>query len=568
MQVLVFYHQYKANKNINGPGWWLLWSAFETLAFLLMLLRTIPLLLPLVIVFQDGIVLAGTIFVYIGVLRFFDNKVVWKFIIPFFLVFIVLHQFFFFIKDDIQIRTLILDLFLSSVGFLTGICIYRNKFKAIAQTASFNMVIFFVHGCIFVYRSVMIITGTSVTAVFSPNLFNFIQYFDALVVGLLWTFGFIIMLNQRLNSEISEAKTHFEQIFNTSPDAVVITRLRDGLFVDCNENFTRISGFSKKNIIGKSVLDFNIWKNPDERGILLKKIAEQGFCENDEILFQRKNGEVFTGLLSANTIMLKGINHLLSVTRDITDLKLAEAEIKLKNEELQKINAVKDKLFSIIAHDLRSPFTTILGYIDLLQMNLHKYPVAEIEEMIEAIQISAKNSYKLLENLLNWAKTQTEQMQLNLGMVNIDNVINDVISFVKVQAIEKNISITYNQGSINPIITDENIVNTVLRNLIINAVKFTNRQGLINIKAIEKEEFVEIEVSDNGIGMTEETINAIFVDIVHNSQRGTNQEKGTGLGLTICKEFIEKLGGKIWVESELDKGSSFYFTIPVRKLEN
>jgi len=568
MQVFVFFQQCTANKNINGPGWWLLWSAFESLAFLLMLFRNLPGMLSFVIIFQDGIILAGTLFVYIGVLRFFNKKINWNFIVPFFILFMVLHLYFFIVDDNIQLRSFVFDLFVAVVAFLTAIGIYRNKFKAIAQTANFNVVIFTVHGSVFVYRSIMIMMGTSVTEFFAPTFFNFIQYFDALFVALLWTFGFIIMLNQKLNYETSVAKMHFEQIFNTSPDAVVITRLKDGLFVDCNENFTKITGYSKLDIDNRSTLEINIWKNPNERYQMVAAIENNGFYENAEISIQRKNGTIFTGLLSAKKIMLNETPHIITVTRDISNLKQAEAEIKIKNEELQKINAVKDKLFSIIAHDLRSPFTTILGYIDMLQRDLHKYPIKEIEEMLGAIQSSAQNSYKLLENLLNWAKTQTGQLNPSLQNVYLNRVVENVILFVQAQANKKNIGVNYHQMG-NPVIfTDENVVNTVLRNLVSNAIKFTNHDGIINITALEKEGFTEISVSDNGIGISDNIKNNLFVDVVHQSQRGTDFEKGTGIGLTICKEFIENLGGKIWVESELGKGTTFYFTIPKSKESN
>ena len=562
MQVLVFTHQYKANKNIKGPGWWLLWSAFETFAFMLILLREIPAMLWLIIIFQDGIVLAGTIFLYIGVVRFFDKKINWKFIIPFFASFMLVHLFFFFIKDDIQMRSLFFDIYLSIVGFLTAICLFKNKFPSIALTANFNAAIFIVHGCIFVYRSIMIMMGTSVTDIFSPTLFNFIQYFDALVVGLLWTFGLIIMLNQRLNFEISEAKIHFEQIFTTSPDAVVITRLSDGLFIDCNDNYTRISGFTKEDIKGKSSIGINIYKNNSDREKIVNILKKKSFFENHELLLKRKNGEIFPGLMSAKMIMLNTVPHIISVTRDISNLKEAENEIRLKNEELHKLNAVKDKLFSIIGHDLRSPFTTIMGFTDLLENNLRKYPLEEIEEMIGIIQNSARHTYKLLENLLNWAKTQTGQMHIYLEKISLNFIIQDVVYLSKAQAFKKNISINYLQKNELIVTTDENLLNTVLRNLVNNAIKFTNQNGIINISAIMKNDVVEISVSDNGIGLEDELKKNLFVDIIRQSQRGTNQEKGTGLGLTICKEFIEKLGGKIWVESEVGKGSTFYFTVP------
>jgi diguanylate cyclase (GGDEF)-like protein/PAS domain S-box-containing protein len=369
MQFLVFLNQYKTNREVNGIGWWLLWSIAESVGFILILLRSIPYLLSIIIIFQNPIILLGTIFIYIGLMHFFEKKINLKIIVPFFFSFLALHLFFFLGKDDIIIRSIIINAALSIVGFFTAISIHKNKFKAISSTANFNEFIFLVHGFIFAYRTIMMISGTPASDMYAQTFFNFIQYFDALIVGLLWTFGFIMMLNQQLNSEMSEAKIHFEQIFNTSPDAVVITSLSDGLFVDCNEGYEKITGYSKEEILGKSTIETNIWNNIIDRNEVIRLVIEYGYCDNYEATFRKKDGSLITGLMSVKMITLKGVPHFISVTRDITRRKQAELALSESEAMLNGIFntanigiAITDKYGKYIMFN--NWWVTRLGYTD------------------------------------------------------------------------------------------------------------------------------------------------------------------------------------------------------------
>lgn len=563
IQVLVFFYQYKINKNIKGPGWWLLWSATESIAFVLIFLRYNPSLQQFVIVFQNILLLLGAIFIYIGALLFFDRKVNLKFIVPFFLAFLITHFYFIFLNDNITLRSINISAFLSLLSFLTAISIFRYKKSSIDLTANFNTIIFIVHGCIFAYRSIMIFMGTQVTDVFSPTLFNFLPYFDAIIVSLLWTFGFIMMLNQRLNSEITDAKTHFEQIFNTSPDAAVISRLNDGLFVECNESFTKISGYTKQDISGVSSLDIKLWKNQHDRFEMIRMIKEKGYCENFESLFQRKNGQVFSGLLSAKILMLKGIPHLISVTRDITYRKQIEEEILFKNEELKKLSAEKDKFFSIIAHDLKSPFNLFLGLTAVMVENSQHMTLTKIMDFSRKMNESATNLFRLLENLLEWSRMEQGSIPFNPTNIQLLSLINESLIIILETAKSKGIEISSNITSDFEVIADKNILQTIIRNLVANAIKFTPRGGKITISAMACDtKNIEISIKDSGIGMSPALIDNLFKLDVQSNRKGTENESSTGLGLILCKAFIEKHGGNIWVESEEGKGSVFYFTIP------
>jgi PAS domain S-box-containing protein len=243
---------------------------------------------------------------------------------------------------------------------------------------------------------------------------------------------------------------------------------------------------------------------------------------------------------------------------DITKQK--ENEIQLKN-----LITTKDKIFSIIAHDLRSPFNGILGFSELLSENMRDFEIEESEKYVEIINTSAKNTLILLDNLLNWAKFQTGQIAFNPKKILISKVVKEIIEASNSIAKIKNITINYNQVEDIKVFTDENMLTVVLRNLLSNAIKFTRHGGNITISTIlnENENEIEITISDNGIGMKAETLNNLFDSTIKNTSLGTANEKGSGLGLILCKEFIEMQGGKIWAESEEGKGSHFKFTTPV-----
>ena len=338
MQVLVFYHQYKVNKVYKGIGWWLMWSAAESIGFVFILLRGIPSLLNTAIIGQNAVLFAGTIFIYIGVMRFFDKKEYLKIVIPAFVSYVILILFFLFINNNIQIRSGITSIAYAVISFLTAGSLYKFKIRSIKASVNFITAVFIIHGAIFLYRAYLIFTGTSASEVFTPSLFNFLSYFDALVVSLLWTFGFIIMVNQRLSSEMTEAKEHFEQIFNTSPDGALITRMDNGMILDINNGFSAITGYTRIDTIGKSSLEINIWKNPEDRQRVVNVLVEKGFCDNFEAKFQRKDGTELTGLMSAKSITLQGSLHIMSVTRDISERKQAEEKIKEKAIELERFN--------------------------------------------------------------------------------------------------------------------------------------------------------------------------------------------------------------------------------------
>ncbi|WP_456424016.1 tetratricopeptide repeat-containing sensor histidine kinase [Lutibacter sp.] len=238
-------------------------------------------------------------------------------------------------------------------------------------------------------------------------------------------------------------------------------------------------------------------------------------------------------------------------------------EIQAQRDNLKLINKTKDKFFSIIAHDLKNPFNSIKGFTELMIENSNEYDEDKKLKFLKIIKGSTLKASSLLNNLLIWANSQSGNLEFNQQKVELIQVVSNVISLLEIQAINKDIEIIDNIEKNLFVLADRNMLATILRNLISNAIKFTNQHGKIEISAIKKESFVEITVKDNGVGILESEVKNLFNIEVKNSNVGTANEQGSGLGLILCKDFVEKHGGKIWVESTINKGTEFKFTIPL-----
>ncbi len=292
--------------------------------------------------------------------------------------------------------------------------------------------------------------------------------------------------------------------------------------------------------------------NPD---ILLNKVKV--FLELD-----RKNAE-----LKLQHTKLEELINTLNITNTKLQGEIDErtiAEIKLRESEkmLKELNATKDKFFSIVAHDLKNPFNTLIGFSNLLLNTGLNLSEEKKTNYLELIYKASKRGYSLLENLLEWSRSQTGRLEIKPQEFVLKQSIKECMNLHYSSAEKKFVSLTEQIDDTTKVFADVNMFTTVMRNLISNAIKFTPENGKIDITAIEKETEVQINVSDTGLGVSKESKEKLFRIDVNHSTPGTNQEQGTGLGLILCKEFIEKNKGKIWVESVLGGGSIFSFTLP------
>jgi len=289
-------------------------------------------------------------------------------------------------------------------------------------------------------------------------------------------------------------------------------------------------------------------------------------------VYRKNNKLLITGGIDGHQCIEQN-KRLHQLNREITDLQRelihkkhalenSINQINQKNEELRELNATKDKFFSIIGHDLKGPLYNMLMMNELFVRNAEKYPPEKIRELATQVNDSIENASNLLENLLEWARLQKGEMEPKMEKIDVSSLLDELKALCSPMANAKNIQLQINNEANEPVFADKEMIKTVLRNLVTNALKFTNTQGYVRISTCQIKNSLQFTVSDTGMGIPPQYLDGLFEIDCNLSREGTQQEKGTGLGLILCKEFVGKHGGKIWVESEMGKGSAFHFTIP------
>jgi PAS domain S-box-containing protein len=382
--------------------------------------------------------------------------------------------------------------------------------------------------------------------------------------------GHDITNRRQTQEELRESEINLKVILQSTADGILAVN-GNGKVIKTNKRFAELwripqeiidSGDS--GILLNFVLDQLI--NPDEFMLKVEKLYNSTDEDLDHVHF--RDGRIFERFSAPLNMPDATIGRVWSF-RDITERIRNEAEIKLKNENLSKLNAEKDKFFSIIAHDLKGPFNGFLGLTQLMAEQLSSLNTDELQKIAVSMRNSAKNLYHLLENLLEWSQIQKGAFPFNPEIIQVGLVVGSSFDMIHELAKGKDIEITTDIADGLLAFADINMIQTVIRNLVFNAIKFTHKGGKISILAkAATDKSIEISIQDNGIGMSQTMIENLFRIDVQTNRKGTEGELSTGLGLLLCKEFIEKNGGRIWVESEEGKGSTFYFTLPVYAFEN
>jgi len=399
-------------------------------------------------------------------------------------------------------------------------------------------------------------------------------------IGTVLTASFIsilltLLISYSIIKPLQKTEEHnlLHTLINNLPDLIYV-KDANSRYLLVNDAIVRSMALSAQDeLVGKTDFDFHSLEMAeqyysDEQAIL---DSGQAFINREEPVIDPQT-ETIRWLLSTKVPFRdsKGnIVGLVGINRDITERKrmeaqllTAHAELKEKNDQLAKLNTSKDKFFSIISHDLRSPLNVVLGYSQLIDEDFETYSRDEIKTYIRDLRESAEKLYTLLENLLTWSRIQQGAMECFFEDLNLSRLTAQTIELSLLQAEQKQITLQSSVGSEMSVYADHYMVSTILRNLLSNALKFTSSGGLIEISARRNETGVEVAVSDTGVGIKKEDIPKLFRIDVRHTLVGTAGEEGTGLGLSLCKELVEKNGGTIWVESEVGKGTTFRFILP------
>jgi PAS domain S-box-containing protein len=376
-----------------------------------------------------------------------------------------------------------------------------------------------------------------------------------------------VIHNQKLAFETKESEEKYRSIFNNSISGILLIDEK-GCYLDVNPQFTNISGYSYAEMLHKPV---GLIAHPEDVERILnfmKELLTQKIVTvQGQFRVIHKNGRTIWLQLNATTNFKQDgtFDFILLEAYDITLQKIAEQDLKESEAKLRGQVVSKDKFMTILAHDLKSPFNGILGFTDLLLENLHGYTLNEIENHLKLIKTSSYKTYRLLEDLLLWSQSQSGKILFQPEQIETQSFFAEIISQKQLIAEAKKINLRCDLPENLSIFADPNMLKTILRNLISNAIKYTHEMGEVNIKVEKTQEKVTVVISDSGVGIEKENLAKLWDMSFLYSTTGTAGEKGTGFGLLLCKDFVERHGGEIWVESEIGRGSDFKFTLPQDK---
>jgi PAS domain S-box-containing protein len=458
-------------------------------------------------------------------------------------------------------------------------------------------------------------TGTAITIYITPPFWKttaFLLILALLVIASIVA-GFIMMFRkyqrEKLQveldalSSVQDERKQLRTLIDNIPDLIFI-KDKESRFTMANTKVASVMNTTSENLIGKT--DFDFYPENIARGFYEdeQKVIGAGIpmINSEETAMDERGNRIIRSTTKVPVRNKDGeIIGIAGVCRDITKLKQIENQLRKKsedlqetnrllearqkeiliqseelaeqtqsllmiNEELDRLNRTKDKFFSIIAHDLRNPFNAIIGFCELLRNDFHEIDNAQKLNLLELINVSSQTAYNLLENLLQWARTQTNRIVFSPEDFDLSETADAVIDLHCVIARKKGITLINNIVEQTMVHADKNMINTVLRNLVSNAIKFTNPEGQIIISVNRKTENVEVNIADDGVGMTREDLSKLFRIDTYYSTSGTMGESGTGLGLIICKEFVEKNNGRIKASSTIGEGTTMTFTLNQAKL--
>jgi PAS domain S-box-containing protein len=410
-----------------------------------------------------------------------------------------------------------------------------------------------------------------------------------------WELTTEIEAKKQIEKKLLENERKLQRIIEIIPVGINITDM-EGNILDANIASEKILGINREDQLKKNQSDDD-WKiirpdgseMPPDEFASVRAMKENKYVKDVVMGVKRGVDDITWINVSAMPLDIEGLGVVIAYI-DITTIILTEIELKTINEnlyfnqlsleenqyllnntieelekskhELLEINSTKDKFFSIIAHDLRSPFSGFLGLTKIMSEEIYNISMREVQEYAQTLQESAENLYKLLENLLEWSILQKGNKAFYPEYVNLNFIVKNNFEIYKAKANDKKLKIEYDIDRSIGVFADNNMLNGILRNLISNAGKFTPENGTISVSALDLGEFVQISVKDTGIGMPEEILQNVFIMGEKTSRIGTAGESSTGLGLILVKEYVERNNGKIWAESEEGLGSTFHFTLP------
>jgi PAS domain S-box-containing protein len=510
-----------------------------------------------------SVVIPLSVSVMLGVIYYFIRfkKIIEPFVFPFSIISIVAISILWVVNGGI-----------SGSNFMPGFVVLILATISVPEKKKKYIIILYLVLFLFVYsiqffRPDLIINYTSE----SDRLFDSVVTFTycSCFIYLIMRFVHKNYTLERL--KLRESKAKYQLLTENASDAIWVLNITTMKFTYVSPAIYQLGGFTVEEALKQDVKEMLSPQSAISIETAIRTHCHD-FIQNprlenhyiDVVQQKCKDGSYIWVELSAKyRYNLHGDVEIVGVSRNISERKMMEDKLRQSEAQLLELNATKDKFFSIIAHDLRSPFNGFLGLTQIMAENSQNLKMAEVQNISVRMRDSAINLFRLLENLLDWALMQQSLIPFEPKVLELRPIVAESIWMTMEYAKNKDIEISYTIPDNLAVFADRNMLQTVIRNLVSNALKFTPKEGNVSISAKDSgDRNIEVSVSDTGIGMSQKIIDNLFRIDVRANRKGTDGEYSSGLGLLLCHEFIGKHDGKIWVESEEGKGSVFYFTIP------
>ncbi len=570
-QVIALAMQYFENKTYRGIGWWLLGAIAMASGFIALALGPVP-SIGVVALFGNPLLILGRVCIFVGTLRFLGRREnTWAVVLPFFAL-VATYYYFLLLRDNISARTVIVSGAIALYSLLTAHALFNRAHRHFSGSARFTALVFLVHGgyLLAVIFKTLASGPMHVYTDFSP--IQTATFIVPTITSILWTFGFILMVNQRLSAENLEEKENLQRVFNTGPDAALITRLEDGSFVDANHQFTAISGYSLEEIREQTDLGVKFWEDPADLQRFVAELRDKGFAGNREAVFRRKDGTTFTGLISARTLTISGSPHVISVTRDITEPRRMEVEkqqLETRNRQLQKAESL-GRMAGAIAHHFNNQLQSVMGNLELMHEPTGKTDAAIcLTRAKQAAERAAEVSRLMLVYL---GQTSPEMAPCLLS-----ELCQGALPVLRA-GLPDTACLEVECPSPGPVVQgDASQIQQLLTNLVTNAweaLGASRGTARLSLTACQAEaipiahrfpvgwqprepDYACLEVRDTGCGIPSENLETLFDPFY------STKFTGRGLGLPVVLGIVQAHGGGIVVESRLGEGSSFRVYFPI-----
>lgn len=363
----------------------------------------------------------------------------------------------------------------------------------------------------------------------------------------------------RIEKALRASEEKLALAFRTSPYAIIISRINDGRVIDVNDALYSLSGFTPEEVAGRTARELSLWADEEDRKRLMAKLLSGQRVTGEEIQFRRKDGQIVTGIFSADVFLLRDQECILSSITDITDRKRLEDALKLRTDNLARSNAELERFAYVASHDLQEPLRMVASFTQLLARRYAGKLDAKADEYIGYAVDGAKRMQQLIADLLALSRVGTRGGEFRDAP--LEDVISDVLLNLGPAIQDSGAAVTHNP--LPTVVADRGQMAQLLQNLIGNAVKFRDAQPpRVHISAVEAEAGWTISMSDNGIGIAPEHAERVFQ--IFQRLHTRDQYPGTGIGLAVCRKIAERHGGKIWLDSTPGAGTTFHFTLPTR----